>query len=123
MLDFDLKSDADSNNLDPKLNNLETATRLVISGDEADFLQNHDSVAKPELEEWISMLNAEFETDSRPRVKVEGVVNNVTLAERVIVEQIFENQPDIFVSFDFPDFPVYIIVRIVIKGALTKVPP
>ena len=113
MLDFDLKSDADSNNLDP--NNLET--RLVISGDEADFLQNHDSVAKPELEEWISMLNAEFETDSRPRV------NNVTLAERVIVEQIFENQTDIFVSFDFPDFPVYIIVRIVIKGALTKVPP
>ena len=116
MLDFDLKSDADSNNLDP--NNLET--RLVISGDEADFLQNHDSVAKPELEEWISMLNAELETNSRPRVKVE---DNVTLAERVIVEQIFENPTDIFVSFDFPDFLGYIIVRIVIKGALTKVPP
>ena len=123
MLDFGLKPDADSTNLDPKLTNLETATRLVISGDEADFLQNSDSAVKPELEDWISMLNAEFETDSRPRVKVEEVVNDVTPVERVIVEQIFENPTDLFVSNDLPSFLGYIIVRIAIKRAHRKATP
>jgi hypothetical protein len=81
----------DSAHPDPIEKNLQTATRLFISGDEAEFLRN-DRAAKPELEDWISMFDNEFER---------RCIDDVTEEEKVIVEPVPENLFDHSVSIVF----------------------